>query len=325
MSFTGYVARGINSCLAPLGAKITRTEGPRVEVLQDASAQDASAQDASLQGVSWCEPDPAVQVQLRLAYRALVEEKRQLPRFSDVGFKCNSQSDEDGILLFLFSVIGTVNKLCVEICAGDGIECNTANLILRHGWHGLLFDGDQAHVERGTQFFSRSKSTCIYPPQFLCSWVTKTNINELLIKNGFSGEIDLLSLDLDGIDYWIWEAIEYVTPRVVVLEYNDILGPDRACTVPYSDDFSAATFPKTQETPNYLGASLKAFVKLGRRKGFRLVGVNRYGYNAFFVRDGICDSLIPEIDLKDCFSHPKVIWGMRERFPTVKDLPWVEV
>src|SRR5229473_2799043 len=101
---------------------------PIVETLQDAP------------GV----PNAAAQIQLHLAYRALVEEKRRLPRFSEVGFKCNSQTDEDGILLFLFSVIGTVNKLCVEICAGDGTECNTANLILRHGWHGLLIDGEMA-------------------------------------------------------------------------------------------------------------------------------------------------------------------------------------
>jgi hypothetical protein len=218
-----------------------------------------------------------------------------------------------------------VNKLCVEICAGDGIECNTANLILRHGWHGLLFDGDQTNVDRGVVFFSSSKLTFVFPPQFVCSWVTKTNINDLLLENGFSGEIHLLSLDLDGIDYWIGDAIECVTPRVGVLEYNDILGPDRACTVPYADDFSADTFGKTHGMRNYLGASLKAFVKLGRKKGYCLVGVNRYRYNAFFVRVGICDDLIPEIDVKDCFGHPKVVWGMRERFPTVKDLPWVEV
>ena len=66
-------------------------------------------------------------------------------------------------------------------------------------------------------------------------------------------------------------------------------------------------------------------MKLGRRKGYRLVGVNRLGYNAFFVKEGLGETLLPEIDAKACFSHPKVVWGMRERFPTVKDLPWVEV
>jgi hypothetical protein len=202
---------------------------PIVEALADSSTASHSS--------------TASQIQLHLTYRTLVEEKRPLPRFSEVGFQCNSQTDEDGILLFLFSVIGTLNKLCVEICAGDGIECNTANLILRHGWHGLLIDGDKGNVRRGSGFFSRSRLTYVFPPRFICSWVTKANVNDLLSENGFSGEIDLLSLDLDGIDYWIWEAIERVTPRVVVLEYHDILGPDRAWTVPYADDFSLAKTP----------------------------------------------------------------------------------
>jgi hypothetical protein len=257
-----------------------------------------------------------------LTYRRLVEENRPLPRVNEVGFKFHSQADEDGILIFLFSVIGVAKKLCVEVCAGDGIECNTANLIVNHGWHGLLVDGDKANVERGIRFFARSKQTYVYPPRFVCSWITRQSINEVLSSNGFQGEIDLLSLDIDGIDYWIWESIECVSPRV---EYQDILGPERSWTVPYSDNFSSANYPTTEGMPNFAGASLSAFVKLGRRKGYRLVGINRYGYNAFFVRDDLGGDLLPEIAVRDCFSHPKVIWGMRERFPTIKDLPWVEV
>jgi hypothetical protein len=111
----------------------------------------------------------------------------------------------------------------------------------------------------------------------------------------------------------------------VVVEYQDMLGPDRAWTVPYSDNFSWLTYPLTLGRPTFFGASLGAFVKLGRRKGYRLVGVNRYGYNAFFVRNGIGDDLVPEIDPRGCFTHPKVLWGMRERFPAARGLPWVEV
>lgn len=270
-------------------------------------------------------PDAATQIQLQLAYRRLVEDRHPLPRVNDTGFKCYSQTDEDGILLFLFSVLGVSKKLCAEICAGDGIECNSANLILNHGWHGLLVDGSKVRIDQGQKFYAQSPHTNIFPPRFALSWVTRQGVNELLTANGFVGEIDLLSLDLDGVDYWIWDAIEAVTPRVVIVEYSDILGPERCWTVPYADDFSAAAYPKTNGMPNFAGASLGAFVKLGKRKGYRLVGVNRYGFNAFFVKNGLGDTLIPEIDARDCFSHPKVIWGMRERFPTVKDLPWVEV
>jgi hypothetical protein len=271
------------------------------------------------------QPDAATQIQLAVTYRRLVDEGRPLPRISDVGFKCCSQTDEDGILLFLFAVLGATEKLSVEICAGNGIECNSANLILNHGWHGLLVDGDPALVEQGQAFYRQSPQTYVYPPKFVCAWVKRSTVNDLVSTNGFRGEIDLLSLDLDGIDYWIWEALTAVTPRVVVLEYQDILGPDRNWTVPYADDFSAKSYPMTDGMPNFAGASLGAFVKLGRRKGYRLVGTNRYGYNAFFIRNGLGDNVLPEIDVKECFTHPKVIQGMRERFPTVKDLPWVEV
>ncbi len=157
------------------------------------------------------------------------------------------------------------------------------------------------------------------------SWVTRGSINEILSANQLSGDIDLLSLDLDGVDYWIWEAITGISPRVVVVEYQDILGPERSWTVPYSDDFSSRNYPRTNGMPNFSGASITAFVKLGRRKGYRLVGVNRYGYNAFFVRNDLGSDLLPEIAANACFRHPKVQWGMEERFPIVKDFPWVEV
>ena len=273
---------------------------------------------------SW-QPNAATQIHLSLEYRRLVAEGRALPQCGDIGFKCYSQSDEDGSLLFLFAVLGTSNKLSVEICAGDGIECNTSNLILNHGWHGLLVDGDKTLVERGKDFYRSSRRTYVYPPKFVCSWITRHVVNDLVTSNGFTGEIDLLSIDLDGIDYWVWEALDVVAPRVVVVEYNDILGPNRDWTVPYSDNFSVPEDLRTDGMPNFAGASLGAFVKLGRRKGYRLVGVNRFGYNAFFIKQGLGDQLLPEIDVEACFTHPKVIEGMRERFPMVKDLPWQAV
>ncbi len=270
-------------------------------------------------------PDAASQLLLQLHYRDLVRDRKPLPAVADTGFQCYSQTDEDGILLYLFAVLGTTNKLSVEMCAGDGVECNTANLILNHGWHGLLVDGNEAQVARGKDFYARSSMTYVYPPVFVHAWLTRGTVNDLVKSNGFSGEIDLLSLDLDGVDYWIWEALDAINPRVVVLEYQDCLGYERAWTVPYADDFSASNYPTTNNLPNFCGASLPAFVKLGRRKGYRLVGVNRLGYNAFFVRNGLADDLLPEVEASACFGHPKVVWGMRDRFPTVKDLPWVEV
>jgi hypothetical protein len=77
--------------------------------------------------------------------------------------------------------------------------------------------------------------------------------------------------------------------------------------------------------PNFCGASLATFVKIANAKGYRLVGCNRYGFNAFFIKNQLGEKYIPQIDIRDCFRHPEVIWGMKERFPTVRDFPWVEV
>jgi len=265
------------------------------------------------------------QIALMLHYRNLVQLGKELPPLKQVGFKIYSQTDEDGILLYILSVIGTVSKKCVEICGGDGLESNTTNLILHHYWTGLLFDGDAANVATSRRFFRQHRGTYVYPPKSVHAWITRDNVNELIAAQGFQGDVDLLSLDLDGIDYWIWQAITVITPRVVVLEYQDILGPDRSWTVPYKEDFRASDYPCTDGMPNFAGASLRAFVNLGKQKGYRLVGCNALGYNAFFIRNGIGEKYIPEIAIDDCFTHPKVLWGIQERFPLIKDLPWVDL
>ena len=271
-------------------------------------------------------PDAATQLQLALTYRALVNSKQALPNIDQVGFKVFSQTDEDGILLYIFSIIGTINKHAVEICAGDGTECNIANLILNHGWHGLLVDGNETLVKRGLDFYKRDPRTYVYPPLFVHHWITRDNVNDILINNGFDGEIDLMSLDMDGVDYWIWDSIKVIEPRVVVVEYQDIIGPDRSLTVPYKDDFNAYKYPITLgRHPNFCGASLRAFTKLAKMKGYRLVGCNRYGYNAFFIKNSLGEDDLPEINIRECFTHPKVLWGMKERFPLVREFPWVEV
>jgi hypothetical protein len=270
-------------------------------------------------------PDAATQKVLMFTYWQLARSGGPLPGLADVGFRVFSQTDEDGILLYIFSLVGATTRTGIEICAGDGTECNSANLIINHGWHGLLVDGKRRLVQRGRRFYRRHHATQIFPPVFEHAWVTRDNVDTIIASAGFSGDIDLLSIDMDGVDYWIWEAISVVSPRVVVVEYQDILGPDRTWVIPYSDDFNAHTGPTTAGMPNFCGASLPALVKLAKRKGYRLVGCNRYGFNAFFVQDSLAKNELPAVSVESCFKHPKVLAGMRDRFPTVQGLPWVEV
>ena len=266
--------------------------------------------------------DRGTQLLLRINYRNAFEKTQRLLDFDEIEFRNHSQNGEDGILWYIFSLIGTVSKKVVEICASDGIQCNAANLIINDGWTGLLFDGNDALVKSGKEYYKTHPDTFVYPPKLCHAWVTAENINELITANGFRGEIDLLSLDIDGIDYWLWNAIEAINPRVVVTEIQAIWGSDVSVTVPYRPDFKA-------EFVNgfgvYCGASLPAFVKLGKKKGYRLVGCQRYGFNAFFIRDDVGQDVFAEISAERCLSHPFAVWAHDELRPMVINREWQEV
>ena len=243
---------------------------------------------------------PAVNKQLQILlmqkYQELLREKKPLPKFIDTEFRAFSQNGEDGILLYIFSLIGMTNRIAVEVCAGNGIESNSANLIVNHGFRGLLFDGDEKNIKTAREFFEHSKDTFVSPPKVAQAWITKSNINDLIKNNGISGEIDLLSVDMDGVDYWIWKAINVINPRVVVVEYHEELGTE-PITVPYSDNFRKAG--------NYFGASLPAFTKLAREKGYRLIGSNRQKFNGFYIRNDIAQDIFPEVSVESCLRENK--------------------
>jgi hypothetical protein len=157
------------------------------------------------------------------------------------------------------------------------IEANTRFLLMNDNWRGLVIDGDPSNIEA-------IKSSSIYWRHDLTAksaFIDRDNINGLINDSGFSGEIGLLSIDIDGNDYWVWERIESVTPIIVVVEYNSVFGPDHAVTIPYSPTFRRA---QAHYSHLYWGCSLRALELLGRRKGYGLVGCNSAGNNAFFVR-----------------------------------------
>lgn len=256
-----------------------------------------------------------LQKQLFLHYQNLKNQGLPIPRFQDTGFRVYSQNDEDGLLLYIFSLIGFTNKICVDMAFGSPFGANTTNLICNWGFYGLLIEGSG----KPTTFFKSHKDTFIFPPKLQHVWITAENVNELCAQNGV-GEVDLFSLDMDGVDYWVWKNLEAISPRVVIVEYLDILGYEKALTVPYKPNFN-----RFDVHEDFFSASLPAFVKLGKEKGYRLVGVNKYGFNAFFIKNGLGEALLPEIKAAECFNHPKVKEGIRERYPKIKDLPWVEV
>jgi hypothetical protein len=193
------------------------------------------------------------------------------------GFKVYSQGDEDGIIQEIFGRIGETERRFVEFGVGSGIECNSVKLLVE-GWRGLWIeasDDSVAAIRRGMAAFIDERRLVLRHGK-----VTAENINALIAEAGFSGEIDLLSIDIDGNDYWVWNALAVIAPRAVVIEYNATLRPPLSLVVPYDANASWAG-------DNYFGASLEALVRLGRRKGYRIVACSFSGVNAFFVRDDL--------------------------------------
>lgn len=176
--------------------------------------------------------------------------------------KVFSQNGEDGVIEAIFATIGTTNKYCVEFGCDDGAECNTANL-LTQGWTGLLMD-----------FHGVSKD-----PRFMIQreFVTAENVDLLFRKYQVPPQFDLLSIDIDGNDFWVWAQIAH-RPRVVVIEYNAHIPPDLRRTIRYDPTFQWSG-------TNHFGASLLALKELGQHKGYKLVYCERAGANAFFIAD----------------------------------------
>jgi hypothetical protein len=237
------------------------------------------------------------QIQLISHYQSLVHQGLPLPKFSDTGFRIFSQFEEDGLILFALSLIQSQNKTFIDIGSADGVYSNCANLAINHGWHGLFIDGDPKNIESGQDFYGNHRDTWLYPPIFKHAFIQRENINDLIANEGFRGNVGFVSIDLDGNDYWIWDALNVVNPDLVVIETHIELG-DAAVTIPYQPDFTIS-----EDNPDYFGASGPAMVKLGKKKGYRLVGSNRFGFNLFFVKNGVAEKELPEVPLASCLNH----------------------
>ncbi|MFM6014621.1 MAG: hypothetical protein ACKPCI_14880, partial [Dolichospermum sp.] len=224
-------------------------------------------------------------------------EARQLETFNsksirDNEFRAFSQWGEDGIIQFLIRNVPISRKIFVEFGVQNYTESNTRFLLINNNWSGLVIDG-------GSEEISYIKNDPIYWQYNLKavnSFITKDNINQILSDNGIQGEIGLLSVDIDGNDYWVWEAIDCINPAIVVSEYNFRFGANKAVTVPYDASFVRS---KAHYSNIYYGASLKALCILADRKGYAFVGCNSAGNNAFFVRKDLKPDAINEITIEE--------------------------
>lgn len=263
--------------------------------------------------------NPAVQIgqrQMFHHYREL-SGKNELPALADTGFRVYSQYEEDGKLLFIFAVLGMKHKTFVEIGSDDGVNSNSANLYFNFGWHGLFIDANKRSIRRGIRFFNKYPHPWFYKPKFVFSKVSRENINQIIESAGISGKIGLLSIDIDGNDYWVWDAIQVIDPDVVIIETHNEFGMENI-VVPYDPEYA---YPGKH--PIYHGASPVAMTRLANKKGYRLVGANELGFNFIFIKNGLADTKIPEVSVETVLTHPSVAEGYKD-FEPIKNWEYLE-
>ncbi len=301
--------------LAKLKAAVRR----QLNLLDEVSQSSRSVQQlcASLENVE----QRSLQIQRESLIHLLLQNKRyaEVGRLNSHEFNVFSQSGQDGIIDEILRRIGTTNKLCVEfgVGAGGGFE-NNSTYLLAQGWKGCWIEADGVAVERIKQQMDFLISADRL--KLLLSTVTVANIAGLFKQLEIPTEFDLLSIDIDSFEFWVWRALSSYRPRVIVVEYNSFLPASADWVLPYEPDVVLKTGSIE------FGASLKALARLGEEMGYRLVGCDLTGSDAFFVRDDLvgnkfCEPFTAENHYEPMRYHLIKRWGysriLSPRFGTI--------
>jgi hypothetical protein len=224
------------------------------------------------------------------------EKYRDPKRLNRYEHQVYSQYGEDGIIGEIFRRIGTTNKFFVEFGVGDGLECNTT-LLLNQSWKGCWIEASGEHCAR-----IRSSLKAAIEAKALTvrqAFVTAEDIESQFAELLVPTDLDLLSIDIDRNDYWVWKAINAYKPRVVVIEYNSFFPGTMRWGVPYRKD-------GVWNRDTYFNSSLKSLELLGREKGYSLVGCSFAGVNAFFVRDDLVgDHFLAPFTAENHYEPPR--------------------
>lgn len=233
-------------------------------------------------------------------------------------FKIFSQWGDDGIIDWLSDNLDFSHQTFIEFGVEDYRESNTRFLMMNKNWSGLIFDGSTEHIKN----IQKSEYYWQYDLTAKCAFIDKDNINTLinewLDRNHIDREIGILHIDIDGNDYWIWEAINCIEPIVVIMEYNSLFGDERAITVPYRADFYRT---KAHYSNIYYGSSLLALEMLADKKGYDLIGSNLAGNNAYFVRRDKMLKILPKLTTKQCYQLIKAREPRNESGELTFDIP----
>lgn len=227
-------------------------------------------------------------------------QKNEIESLSETEFKVYSQFGDDGIIQFLINKLDLPNNSFIEFGVENYKESNTRFLLINDNWSGLVIDGSLENIN----YINEDIISSYHELHAIHSFITAENINELIkqfLALGFDKEIGLLSIDIDGNDYWVWKAITIIEPIIVVVEYNSILGSERSLTIPYDEKFVR----NSKHNIMYWGSSLKAFVSLANEKNYAFIGCNVAGNNAYFIRRDKLNSTIKECTVEKGFVLSK--------------------
>ena len=232
--------------------------------------------------------------------RILTELNRAKPAqpIRECEFGIFSQWGEDGVIQKLIQAVPIAHRTFIEFGVEDFSESNCRYLLLNDHWRGYVLDGSEKWIRAITSVDSWWK----HHLQARCALVTRENVNALLLESGFEEDLGILSVDVDGVDYWLLEAITAFRPRILIVEYNSLFGSERAITVPYDEHFTRRS---KHYSDLYFGASLSALTSLASTKGYSLVGVESAGVNAFFVRNDVMGDL-SALSIDQAFVHSHV-------------------
>lgn len=231
----------------------------------------------------------------------LVAQKHAIP-LHQCGFKVFSQFEEDGLLLACIAALNLKSKVALEVGSNNCVNSNIANLILNHNWQGCFIDGDESNLNIGRKFYKKALGNWQPQPQFKKAFVTAENINTIIAEFNGNKQIDILSIDIDGNDYWVWKAINVIKPSIVIIETHVEFGLNNII-VPYD-----ANYQYPGKHPHYHGASPVAMQRLGESKGYKLVGANALGFNQIYVlKSADTNNVLKEIQVEDTLQHPETI------------------
>ena len=208
-------------------------------------------------------------------------------------FKVFSQWGEDGIIQFLVNNLEIRDRAFIEFGVEDFAESNCRFLMMKDQWRGFVIDGSEANIKK-------LQNSYYYWQHHLsakAAFITSENIAGLLEDSGFPKDLGILSVDIDGIDYYVLEALSDWRPSIIIVEFNEVFGWDRPVTVPYEPSFVRH---KRSSSNIYYGANLPAYLSLLNKRDYALVGTNSVSSNAFFVKRCLLNDVVSYDDLSSC-------------------------